>query len=57
MSTAPVPQPEKSRAQLQADLAKEILEVLDLEPVQIEPEDYNKIRAAIAHYTVTLFEK
>jgi hypothetical protein len=49
-----IPQPEKSMVQQQQDLADEILEILDVPRHQLDTGQYESIRAAIAHYTVTL---
>ena len=58
MSTNPIPEPdEKSIVQLQEELAEEILDHVDLTREDLDPEQYDSIRAAIAHYTVTICEK
>jgi hypothetical protein len=57
MSTEPTPQPEKTISQLQVDLVEEILQILELDRRRdLDPLQYDHVRAAIAHYTVTLSE-
>jgi len=62
MSTHPLPQheqtaaPAKTLREQQADLAAEILQILDLGRADLDPLQYDQLRAAIAHYTVTLSE-
>jgi len=57
MSSEPTPQPEKSIATQQAELADEILGYLGLHRSELDAEELHNIRAAIAHYTVTVCEK
>lgn len=51
-----LPAPEKSIVQQQSDLADEILSILDVPKLDLDPTDYENLRAAIAHYTVTILE-
>lgn len=50
------PAPEKSLVHQQADLADEILQIVGLKRSDLDPIQYDQVRAAIAHYTVTLSE-
>jgi phosphosulfolactate synthase (CoM biosynthesis protein A) len=45
---------DKSLKQQQEDLADEILEILGIERLELEAPQYDQIRAAIAHYTITV---
>jgi hypothetical protein len=49
-------EPEKTMTQLQAELAREILAYIGISPRDLDDLQWDNIRGAIAHYTVTIGE-